>query len=144
MDAPLGEVYQSRYAYSSTPANARLNGQHVCGGPALTEGMPCADRPGLVLDVTGMPTCCQAAPPPPARLTLCGQGSTPQVYSAGIAFDAELDRPTDSAAIARFEHPIIWILRSGESAIALQYPIIWTCELCCGSRFIRDLFDGRV
>lgn len=100
VDAPLGEVYQSRYAYSSAPPNPRLNGLHTCGGPALTEGIPYADRPGLVLDVTGMPQCCQAAPPPPARLTLCGQGSTPLVYDAAVAIDAEYDRPTATGAVA--------------------------------------------
>lgn len=76
-DAPLGEVYQGRYAYSQEPADRRLNGRHRCGDRAWLEGITYADRPGLELDPTGMPLCCQAAPPPPARLILSGQGVVP-------------------------------------------------------------------
>lgn len=133
VDAPLGEVYQSRYAYSKTPANPRLDGQHACGGPPLLEGIPYADRPGLVLDVTGMPTCCQAAPPPPARLTLCGQGSTPQVYTATVAISAKEMPPPPTVSVAidatYIEHPPLYSAAVAIDAPYYEYPMAFSAQV---------------
>jgi hypothetical protein len=80
---PLGEIYQPRPPYSKLPADPRLTGLHYCGTTAWTEGITYAERPGLPLDITGMPTCCQALPPAPGGPVIGGAGSWDAVAVMG-------------------------------------------------------------
>ena len=88
----LGEVYRTRYPYTRGATDPRLTGQHYCGTTAWTQGITYAERPGLALDITGMPTCCQARPPQPGGPVIGGVGSWPGVYSishGGIVCECE-------------------------------------------------------
>jgi hypothetical protein len=75
-DQELGEVYTPRPAYYSGRSDPRLTGLHYCGASAWIVGIPYADRPGLVLDSTGMPTCCQAFPLAPPKIGVGGTGTS--------------------------------------------------------------------
>jgi hypothetical protein len=80
-DYPLGEVYQTHYRYSRGESDPRLTGLHYCGGSAWTQGITYASRPGLVVDATGTPLCCQALPPRPGGVRIGGRGTWPGVVT---------------------------------------------------------------
>ena len=77
---PLGEVYQEKYGYTKGRGSKRYTGKHYCGTTAWTQGIKYADRPGLVLDTTGVPLCCQANPPAVGGAVCNGVGVWPGVY----------------------------------------------------------------
>lgn len=86
-DAPLGEVYQRYYQWTNGKADPRLTGQHYCGSTAWTQGILYADRPGLVLDATGVPLCCSALAPAPGGVRIGGRGSfaaPPAIFSGSL------------------------------------------------------------
>ena len=72
---PLGEVASSHRKWKSGRGNARLDGQHYCGAAAWLTGIPYAARPGLAVDASGIPLCCQALPAEPGGLVLGGVGT---------------------------------------------------------------------
>jgi hypothetical protein len=82
-DVPLGEVYRTSYGYTKGESDPRLTGQHYCGTTAWSQGITYAERPGLPLDITGMPTCCQALPPAPGGPVIGGVGSWTMVLQGG-------------------------------------------------------------
>jgi hypothetical protein len=90
-DQDLGEVYRSSPPWFSGRSDRRLTGLHYCGTRAWLFGIPYAERPGLVLDTTGMPECCQALPPSPPRLVVGGSGtsSTYFIITGGSVCECE-------------------------------------------------------
>jgi hypothetical protein len=65
IDPPLGEVLGRGPWFDGKP-DSRFVGQHFCGSPRVwLEGIPFADRPGLVLEPDGTPACCHAPPAVP-------------------------------------------------------------------------------
>jgi hypothetical protein len=100
-DRPLGEVYQRSYRYSRGESDPRLNGQHYCGSPSVwLSGILYDSRPGLVLDASGVPLCCQAGPPPPARLRLHGRGARVRIGHGPFALGGHGRRVVTQSSLA--------------------------------------------